>query len=360
MSYRPILFLVVVLLFANACSRISFKEDVLLGFHYKVVNYENLEGWEKADIFSSKAALQKTCKKIFLYDDDANIKISNIKIKIKNYKKYCLEIIKAKNNSELKKTIEKNFYPILMSYKSTKKAHYTGYVELEVEGSLIKENEFNVPIYSIPATKENSNQIPSRKEIDNSDIYKDFVIAYIKDAVAAYFLHIQGSGRLKLADGSYISLSYGGDNGKQYTSIGKILVEEGYIRRENISMQSIQDWMYKNPIKGKIIRERNDRYIFFKFRKEGGPLGASGVELTAGHSAAVDKNFIPYHMPIWAGNLLEENFTSQPNLFVSQDAGSAIKGPMRVDLFLGFGKKSEKIAGSLSKKYKLGGLVPSH
>ena len=63
MSYRPILFLVVILFSANACSRISFKEDVLLGFHYKVVNYENLEGWEKADIFSSKAAMQKTCKK---------------------------------------------------------------------------------------------------------------------------------------------------------------------------------------------------------------------------------------------------------------------------------------------------------
>ena len=90
---------------------------------------------------------------------------------------------------------------------------------------------------------------------------------------------------------------------------------------KNISIQSIQEWMYKNPIKGKIIREKNDRYIFFKFRKEGGHSGASGVELTAGHSAAVDKNFIPYHIPIWVGNLLEENFTNQPNLFVSQDAG---------------------------------------
>lgn len=360
MSYRPILLLVFILLSANACSKISFKEDVLLGFHYKVVNYENLEGWKNADIFSSKVALKRTCKKIFLYDDDTDIKISNIKINIKNFKKYCLKIINTKNNLELKKTIEKNFYPILLNYKSTKKAHYTGYVELEVEGSLKKENDFNVPIYSMPVNKENSNQIPSRKEINNSEIFKDFVIAYIKDAVAAYFLHIQGSGRLKLADGTYIFLSYGGDNGKQYTSIGKILVEEGYINRENISMQSIQEWMYKNPTKGKIIREKNDRYIFFKFRKEGGPSGASGVELTAGHSAAVDKNFIPYHMPIWVGNLLEENFTNQPNLFVSQDAGSAIKGPMRVDLFLGFGKKSEKIAGSLSKKYKLWVLVPRH
>ena len=83
MSYRSVLLLLVIMLFANACSKIGFKEDVLPGFHYKAVNYENLEGWKKADIFSSKVALQKTCKKIFLYDDDANIKISNIKIKIK-------------------------------------------------------------------------------------------------------------------------------------------------------------------------------------------------------------------------------------------------------------------------------------
>ena len=360
MSYRPILLLLVIMLFANACSKIGFKEDVFLNFHYKEVSYKNLEGWEDADIFSSKIALNRTCKKIFLYDDTVDIKISNIKINIKNYKKYCLKIIKTKSNLEFKKTIEENFFPVLLNYKDTKKAHYTGYVELEVEGSLKKENDFNVPIYSMPVIKENSNQIPSRKEIDNSEIYKDFVIAYIKDAVAAYFLHIQGSGRLKLADGTYKFLSYGGDNGKQYTSIGKILVEEGYIRRENISMQAIQEWMYKNPIKGKIIRERNDRYIFFKFRKEGGPSGASGVELTAGHSAAVDKNFIPYHLPIWTGNLLEESSTRHPNLFVSQDAGSAIKGPMRVDLFLGFGKKSEKIAGSLSKKHELWVLVPRY
>ena len=137
------------------------------------------------------------------------------------------------------------------------------------------------------------------------------------------------------------------------------MIEKGYIERKKLSMQSIERWMHNNPKEARSVMNMNERYIFFKFRKEKNPVGSSGVELTSFHSAAVDNKFIPYHTILWSGlDLKEIKSMENRNIFIAQDSGAAIRGPMRIDLFLGYGKGAETVAGGLSKKEKLWVLIP--
>ena len=379
---KRILSLIILLLVFSSCSPktelIQSTDNLII----KKVGFKSLEGWEKANIFSAKRSVIQSCKKIKEYKEGKILQIAGEIVQITNYKKFCQAIISSKNNENFKYTIEKYFYPVLLRSKKEKHVHYTGYVELEVEGSLEKNNNNYVPIYSKPdllvqidpndfssnlrgketvGLLKNGKIIPAptRKQIERGNLFKEHIIAYLNDPARAYFLHIQGSGRLKLPDGSFKFISYSGDNGKKYKSIGKILIEKGYIDRKNLSMQSIERWMHNNPQESIKIMNMNERYIFFKFRKEKNPVGSSGVELTMFHSAAVDNRFIPYHTLLWPGiDLRKAEPMENRTLFIAQDRGAAIKGPMRVDLFLGYGKEAEIIAGSLSKKEKLWALIP--
>ena len=379
---KRILSLIFILLVFSSCSQktelIQSTDNLII----KKVGFKSLEGWEKANIFSAKRSVIQSCKKIKEYKEGKILQIADEIMQITSYKKFCQEIVSSKNNKNFKNAIEKYFYPVLLRSKKEQYVHYTGYVELEVEGSLEKNNNNYVPIYSKPdlLVEINPNDFfsnlrgektvgllkngkiipaPTRKEIERGNLFKEHIIAYLNDPARAYFLHIQGSGRLKLPDGSFKFISYSGDNGKKYKSIGKILIEKGYIDRKNLSMQSIERWMHNNPQESIKIMNMNERYIFFKFRKEKNPVGSSGVELTKFHSAAVDNRFIPYHTLLWPGiGLRKTESMENRTLFIAQDRGAAIKGPMRVDLFLGYGKEAEIIAGSLSKKEKLWALIP--
>jgi len=356
---KRILSLIFILLVFSSCvqkAKLIQSTDSLI---IEKVGFKNLEGWQNANIFSAKKSVIQSCNKIRGYKDGKTLQIGDEIIQITNYKKFCQAIIISKNNENFKYTIEKYFYPVLLRSKKEKRAHYTGYIELEVEGSLEKNNNNYVPIYSKPDLLVKTIPAPTRKEIERGDLFKDHVIAYLKDPARAYFLHIQGSGRLKLPDGSLKFIGYDGDNGKKYTSIGKILIERGYIDKKKLSMQSIEKWMHNKPQEATKIMNMNERYIFFKFRKEENPIGSSGAELTGFHSAAVDNRFIPYHILLWPGlDLRKSESMTNRTLFIAQDGGAAIKGPMRVDLFLGYGKEAETIAGSLSKKEKLWALIP--
>jgi membrane-bound lytic murein transglycosylase A len=174
-------------------------------------------------------------------------------------------------------------------------------------------------------------------------------------------LHIQGSGTIELSNGESMAVGYDGDNGHDYFSIGRSLIREGVIAKENISMQSISKWMRENKKEAASLRQKNKRFIFFKERKKAEPVGASGTIVTPMHSAAVDNNFLMYHLPLWVN--VENFYTDRPtkeysNLFIAQDTGSAIKGATRIDLFLGKGKNAEKLAGSLNSNGFLWIFVP--
>ena len=158
-----------------------------------------------------------------------------------------------------------------------------------------------------------------------------------------------------------MAVSYDGDNGQDYFSIGRSLIREGVISQENLSMESITKWMQENEEEAISLRHKNKRFIFFKEREKNGPVGASGAIVTPGHSAAVDNNYLVYNIPLWVD--VKNFFTDKPsqnysNLFIAQDTGSAIKGATRIDLFLGKGEQAEKIAGKLNSKGSLWAFLP--
>ena len=171
---------------------------------------------------------------------------------------------------------------------------------------------------------------------------------YVNDPVKAFFLHIQGSGRVQLEDGRVIRVGYAAQNGQPYFAIGRHLIEQGEISKENMSAQAIKDWLYSHPTQAKTLMEKNPSYIFFRQIDGEGPIGGQGVALTPERSLAVDKRFIPYGLPIWLETTYPQTPISSPapfrKLLIAQDTGGAIRGPVRGDVFFGYGNKAEKLA----------------
>ena len=348
--------------------------------------YSELPGWQNAEIYTAKKAFKASCRSMQKKDSSDIINFFDVLIDINAYKSFCIKIDKTNNSRELKNLIESSFYLVKIE-ETKKKALFTGYIELELKGRLepsSSEAPNAVPIYKKPNNlitidlglfkkelknekirgfKEGDKFIPvaTRGEIEKQNLFKDNILAYIDDPARAYFLHIQGSGIIELPSGKKISVGYDGDNGHDYFSIGRSLIRDGIIAKEKISMQSITKWMQENEEEAISLRHKNKRFIFFKDRKKDGPVGASGLIVTPMHSAAVDKSFLPYHLPLWANvnNFHTEGPShSYSNLIIAQDTGSAIKGATRIDLFLGKGEEAEKIAGKLNSKGSLWAFIP--
>ena len=349
------------------------------------VKFSELPGWSSTNILASLQSFEQSCKYVMNEQFLEENKLLEVKIKTDAYIKFCKSLPTVTTNSKLKKLIEDNFYA---RYLPSKKTLFTGYIELEIKGRLeksITEAPDAVPIFKKPPNILSVNlekfgeeykakkitgmiinndfiPVPSRKIIENEHLFKDHILAYIDDPALAYFLHIQGSGVITLKSGEKLSVGYAGDNGKNYYSIGKELIEDGIIKKEDMSMQAILVWMRNNKLAALELMQKNKRFIFFKERNNlEPPKGSSGTSVTAMHSAAVDNNFIPYHLPLWIQ--VDDFYNDRPdkrltNIFISQDTGSAIKGLTRMDLFLGKGINAEEIAGRLSSNGKIWTLVP--
>ena len=349
------------------------------------VKFSELPGWSSTNILASLQSFEQSCKYVMNEQFLEENKLLEVKIKTDAYIKFCESLPTVNTNSKLKKLIEDNFYA---RYLPSKKTLFTGYIELEIKGRLeksITEAPNAVPIFKKPPNILSVNlekfgeeykakkitgmiinndfiPVPSRKIIENEHLFKDHILAYIDDPADAYFLHIQGSGVITLKSGEKLSVGYAGDNGKNYYSIGKELIEDGIIKKEDMSMQAILAWMRNNKLAALELMQKNKRFIFFKERNNlEPPKGSSGTSVTAMHSAAVDNNFIPYHLPLWIQ--VDDFYNNRPdkrltNIFISQDTGSAIKGLTRMDLFLGKGINAEEIAGRLSSNGEIWTLVP--
>ena len=353
----------------------------------KRATFSELPGWKDVEIFTAKKAFKESCKKILKKSPLTKIRFFDILIKLESYQIFCIQLEKTNNNQDLKNLIEASFN-IFKIEEQEREAFFTGYIELELRGRLepsISEAPKATPIYKKPdnfitidlglfkdslknkkitGVIENGKFLPAatRDKIEKKELFENNIIAYIDDPARAYFLHIQGSGTIELSNGESIALGYDGDNGHDYFSIGRSLISKGIITKENISMQSITKWMQENEKDAVSLRHKNKRFIFFKERKKGGPVGASGAIVTPMHSAAVDNNFLAYHLPLWVN--VKKFFIDMPsqsysNLFIAQDTGSAIKGATRIDLFLGKGKNAEKLAGHLNSNGSLWAFIPN-
>lgn len=241
----------------------------------------------------------------------------------------------------------------------------TGYYEPEIEGRLQPEGAFTSPLYRAPPDLnhrlQKDGRVWSRAEISAGALEGNGLEIAWADPIDAFFLHIQGSGVLRLPGGSSLRLAYAGNNGHPYFAIGRHLVAEGALTRADVSMQSIRAWLRHNPTAAGAVMNRNPRFIFFEPTLAAGPTGAAGAVLTAGRSLAVDPDHIPYGLPVWldlAGSNPASDQHPLRRLMVAQDTGYAIKGPARADYFWGTGDAAGEKAGRMNARGRLYMLLP--
>jgi membrane-bound lytic murein transglycosylase A len=244
------------------------------------------------------------------------------------------------------------------------KAFATGYYEPEIEGSPTQLPGY-IPVYRVPpdlirCTKPDGTggrgRIDpatgvctlyfTRAEIEDGALAgKGLELAWAKDPIDLFFLEIQGSGRIRMPDGSVLRIGYAGQNGRDYVAIGRQLRDRGILPPGGANMAAIKDWIRANPDEGKALMRENLSYIFFKQLTGSGPIGALNVPVTPRGTVAADPNFVPLGAPIY---LHKADRHEVEGLWVAQDTGGAIKGPNRFDTFLGAGPDAVTIVGGMS------------
>jgi membrane-bound lytic murein transglycosylase A len=186
-------------------------------------------------------------------------------------------------------------------------------------------------------------------------------IAYLADPVDLFFAQIQGSALVQLREGGLLHLVFDGRNGRPYTPIGRILIAQGALKPDQVSLQTIRAWLGAHPAQAKAVMDGNESYIFFRDagddNAEVGPPGALGVDLTPGRSAAVDKTFLPLGMPLFVDSTVPDG-RAWRHLVLAQDLGSAIEGPARVDIYLGSGTQAADWAGKMQQPGTIWLLLP--
>lgn len=289
-----------------------------------------------------------------------------------------------------RKFFEENFRPVRISKVDDPNGFLTGYYEPVVEGSRTLTDEYKVALYRRPqdivhmGRKRKAESFPNtgrvmrrlkrgkyvpyfdRAQIEDGALAaRNLEIAYVKDQADAFFIQIQGSGRVRLNDGSVLRVNYDGHNGYPYTPVGRILIERNIIPRAEMSMERIREWMAANPDGAKELRRQNRSFVFF--RVTGLPeheeaVGAQGVPLTAVRSIAVDRNLHVYGTPFFIAAELpiatEASTTKFRRLMIAQDTGSAIVGPARGDLYFGAGDEAGKVSGRIKNPARFTMLMP--
>ena len=256
---------------------------------------------------------------------------------------------------------ESEFLPVNLSAGGTPEGMVTGYYQPEIQARRSKDSVYSEAILTTPTNS--SNLTLPRSQINEST---SSVIAYGRP-IDVFFMQVQGSGVLVFPDGRRVRAAYDANNGRPYTSIGRVLVERGAFTLEQASKQRIEDWMTQNgPAASRELMNQNTRYIFFKeeiIQPGEGPKGAMRVPLTDMASIAVDPSHYPYGLPIWLDVKLPDypgdyRGIQKQLLVISQDTGKAIRGPYRADLYFGSGQAAGDRAGVMKHTGRWTVLLP--
>ncbi|MEW5735557.1 MAG: MltA domain-containing protein [Thermodesulfobacteriota bacterium] len=295
------------------------------------------------------------------------------------------------SQEEIDEFIRKNFLVYRASGAGPNRSMLvTGYYEPRLAGSLTRSEGFCHPLYGQPddvvtadlglflpqykgrtiAGRLEGNKLvplPTREEIETSQVYagRGLELLWVSDPVDAFFLQIQGSGQVMLEDGTVLHVHYAGENGRPYRSVGGLLLREGKIPREEMSMQAIRKYLAEHPEDRDRVLNHNESYVFFQMEAEG-PLGCLEVPLTPGRSIALDRKVFPLGAPAFlqskkpADGATEGSPADWKNFSrftCAQDTGGAITGSGRVDLFWGSGPEAEYAAGHMQEPGTLYFLV---
>ena len=353
------------------------KEELTL----RAVPYGQLDGWQSDDMRGSVRAFQRSCRAMVRRSDDRGVGPDARMGTIGQWRGAC-ETALALDADTLRKDdarafFQSDFTPYLVGNGKTSEGLFTGYYEPELRGNLTRDGKYQTAIYLKPDDMvsvdlgEFSDELKGKKLVgrlsgsslkpyyDRAEIEggalsgRDLEMVWVDDAVDAFFLQIQGSGRVVLPDDSVLRIGYAATNGQAYYAIGRELIERGALTRETVSLQTIRKWLHDNPDEADAVMNTNASFVFFQPLKtdpDAGPLGSQGVALEPGRSLAVDRRFHAMGVPVW----LE---TSDPmnadrtfhRLMVAQDTGGAIRGPVRGDIFFGPGEDAALFAGHMNR-----------
>jgi membrane-bound lytic murein transglycosylase A len=340
------------------------------------ISFSDIPEWAGDNHAAAFAAFRRSCERIIQVNQVRAGKGKEDTNPLNDICKAALEMGADADIASARRFFETHFTPHRFTGKETA-GFVTGYYEPELKGSRTKSERYFVPVYGVPDDLEQlypdserakrnhemtagrrtaEGMVPyyDRKEIEQGALEgRGFEILYLDDWADAFYMHIQGSGRVALEEGGHVRLGFGAKNGHSYTAIGKHLIERGAISRDEMSMDAVRTWLEANGDEARELMWENRSYIFFRELDPAvaaiGPVGAQGVALSPRRSLAVDTSLHRLGTPIWvrADNFDLHGQAGFSQLMIAQDAGSAIKGPGRGDIFWGSGQAAGEIAGAM-------------
>lgn len=350
-------------------------------------SFAALKAWSEDSHAEALSAFRRSCEALLARPDEETMRPEGVAGTVADWRPACeaATAVGARegpvDDARARRFFEAWFRPFEMANNEEREGLFTGYFELEAEGAMAPDARHRVPIYGRPSDLvtvdlgafrrefdglriagrvEGGSLRPleSRAEIESGALAgRGLELVWLEDPIDAFFLHVQGSGRVLFEDESWRRLGYADWNGHPYVAIGRELIARGQLAPETVSMQSIRAWLKAHPEEASGVMALNPSYVFFRWLpgdgSEPGPLGAQGVALTPGRSLAVDRRFVPLGAPVWLEAevpLPNEGEGELRRLVVAQDTGSAIKGPVRGDLFWGRGPEAEWIAGHMKSR----------
>jgi membrane-bound lytic murein transglycosylase A len=344
--------------------------------------FADLPGWSEDGLADAMTALRRSCAPLLAAKPEPATPLGNGNAGTAgDWLEPCAaaNAVDSSDRAALHAYLETWFQPWKAGNNGDSQGLFTGYYQPELRGARQPDAVYTTPLLRRPpdlvtvdlhlfrpalhdriaGRVADGRLLPyeSRDKIERGALDRyGLAFLWVDDPVAAFFLQIQGSGRIRLPDGSMVQVGYDGQNGHPYVAIGRLLVERGLMDRESVSLQTISAWIKAHPTEGAALMDENPSYVFFREIAGDGPLGSQGEVLTPGRSLAVDRDFIPLGVPIWldvdnAGERLRR-------LMVAQDTGGAIRGPVRGDVFWGFGEEAEAHAGPMKARGEYYLLLP--
>lgn len=357
-----------------ACTTEKPPPAVPTGLHLSRSTFDQLPGWQDGDARAALAAFQRGCAVLLQKPDAAPMGGAGYAGTVGDWRGVC-----AHANGDARAFFAQNFTP----YAVNGEALFTGYYEPQIRGRRTRGGAFQTPVYGLPSDLVRADlglfdpklkgehisgrvsghalvPYPDRAHIENSGVKTASVLFYTDDPIAFFFLQIQGSGRVAFDGGGSERIAYAGENGQPYTAIGRTLIADGSLAREEVSLQSIRAWLLAHPGRARGVMQTDKSYVFFQEKPLGdtalGAVGSLGVNLTPLGSLAVDPRLHALGAPVFVA---ADGPDPVHGMMVAQDTGGAIRGAARGDIFFGFGPPAEARAGAMKASGRLYVLVPN-
>ena len=306
------------------------------------LDFADLDGWAADDHSAALSAFRR----------------SRTKARGPHWAPICEMSEKVEGPEQARGFFEMFFRPVMIGEAP---ALFTGYYEPELPGSLTRTPRFAHPVYARPPEFDGKGIWHTREMIETRGLLRGrgLELVWLEDPVEVFFLQVQGSGRIRLPDGSVLRLGFAAKNNHPYRSIGAELIRRGVMNRDQVSAQRIKAWAKANPAAGSALMRHNPSFVFFRklpeLGPEEGPIGAMGLSVTRLRSIAVDPAHIPLGAPVWVE---KEGAAPLRRLMIAQDTGTAIKGAQRADIFYGTGPKAGAEAGRIKDGGRMVVLLP--